>query len=71
VASGCCALEGALFSTKDMMVNSGACRETTMNMPLAAIDDVTSGNPIARDVILMLVSGLNAYGTTGNQRDSR
>jgi hypothetical protein len=69
--SGCCAREGALFSTKDMMVNSGACRETTMNKPLAAIDDVTFGNPVTRDVTLMLVSSLNAYGTPGDQRDSR
>ena len=69
--SGCCAREGALFSTKDIMVDSGACRETTMNKPLAAIDDVTFGNPVARDVTLMLVSGLNAHGYLGDQRDSR
>jgi hypothetical protein len=40
-----------------------------MNRPLAAIDDVVFGNPVARDVTLMLVSGLNACRYPGDQRD--
>jgi hypothetical protein len=42
-----------------------------MNKPLAAIDDVIFGNPVAHAVTLMLVPGLSACGYPGDQGDSR
>jgi hypothetical protein len=42
-----------------------------MNKPLAAIDDVIFGEPVAHAVTLMLVSGSSGCGYPGDQRDSR